>query len=243
MIAIRVVASALVLLASGIPFLFAPNAYGGDSINAPSAASVLDEQRLAARFDPQKIREREAAHWVMVEQLLGAQPPLRTNSAGVASPISGVPVNGISQRIDGSRNPELFMPYEVFDELVTGVSDDPSQRTAKQALYHGGLRKAGVEDVDQFWAQVEQIARPYLALRKHLSESPLVPAATPEEAANIQLCKARFAALTDARLEFSADRFDDILYTAIAPSLHLSTFASSLQAAIEDLRSAARGCQ
>jgi len=128
--------------------------------------------------------------------------------------------------------------------LVTGVSDDPSQRTAKQALYHSGLMKAGVEDVDQFWAQVEQIARPYLALRKHLSESPLVPAATPEEAADIQLCRARFAALTDARRKLSADRFDNILYTAIAPTMYLqSTFTSSVEAVIENLRFAARGCQ
>jgi hypothetical protein len=46
------------------------------------------------------------------------------------------------------------------------------------------------------------------------------------------------------RQSLSADRFDNIPYTAIAPTMHLSsTFTSSFQAVIEDLGFAARGCQ
>src|SRR4051794_19356615 len=71
-----------------------------------------DEERLARRFDPLSIRERAAA------RPAGAA----TSASRVHSnQMGGVEISAAADLpnfISGARNPELFMPFELFSSLI-----------------------------------------------------------------------------------------------------------------------------
>lgn len=123
--------------------------------------------------------------------------------------------------IDGTRDPELFTPPELFDELVS-------------AAYHADVEVRELEDdfdgrlPADFWARLQAALAPYLAI---VSETRglvgQIGAADRFERARleallddstIRACSARSRAMQSARRELG-DLFDRFLYDAVTDGL------------------------
>jgi hypothetical protein len=162
-----------------------------------------DEERMAARFDPEKIRERREAH----EREQRARNP----QAHALSPTVNV--------IDGSRNPELLMPRELFQTLILRALDDKSGardhircRYAKRAPWIAGD--------PEFWWRLEAAAAPFLRALERSRENGRIERETgipPAPGEAFEQCQNRMVALNAARETFGRERFDEFLYTAVAP--------------------------
>ncbi len=177
------------------------------------------DERLADRFDPQKIHERQEAY---VERF----PQLRSHPEPPLSP------GETRYGIDGARNPELFLPHELFQFLLQAFNGDPEQQAKQMRYFAPRLIKAGF-DPQTFWPALQSVSSEYLALREIASHS---------SAESAEKCRARFAALDAARGMFGAERFDRMLYTAVAPGTALGAGSLSRDPA-QQLRWEADGCR
>jgi hypothetical protein len=181
---------------------------------------LTSEERLARRFDPEHIRDRQAAY----EAAHPRSRPARFIPAGVEKADQR---NVTVYRIDGRRNPDLFLPHELFDGLLTALVPDARRREQQRTAYGPGIRALGFNEAD-FWEQLEAIASDYVALKHSSPDS--------NEAA---LCRARHDALRAARNSFGS--FDALLYSVIAPARQVSVATDTDDAA--RLIAAEKGCQ
>jgi hypothetical protein len=161
------------------------------------------EERLAVRFNPGDMQARRAA----------------------AAPNPSDEINHIS----GQRNPELFLPIEVFESLLRGAfaADAQASRVARSALREG-LEAQGF-DPETFWPTLETIARvPIRAHREFFELGQKMGKVNAREREAIskksgeivaQLCAPQAAALAEARKRFGWKPFDRFLYRAVAPTL------------------------
>jgi hypothetical protein len=165
------------------------------------------EERLADRFDPAKIREREIAYEARFPQTSGSPRRAREESAGTSGK------QPVVYMIDGSRNPELFLPYELFDGLLAGLNPNEEARHKQRAYLQESIRRLGYDD-EAFWALLESISAKYLPLRfgqkKTLSSVEVNAIAATK-------CQERYDALEAARALFGRKKFDIVLYTVMAP--------------------------
>jgi hypothetical protein len=167
------------------------------------------ERRLAERFDDARNAERIAV-------ATAKSPNLSLHSASDA-PGSRVYL------IVGWRNPELFLPHELFDTLL---DVDPSGRDS----YGEKLGDLGW-DAASFWTTLDQLSAAYRAVRyKQQLDSGAVSA-----------CRARFDALEQARKTFGPQKFDAFLYSALPPGMVMRTSTPEPDPAAS-LRQQARGC-
>jgi hypothetical protein len=190
----------------------------------PAWEWTLDE-RLAERFDPAKIQERDEAY---VSMYGAAHPELRSKQTTPRH--TGT---HLQYGIDGRRNPELFLPHELFESLVRSFTPDASRRTRTREGFAAGLRCAGF-DPDSFWSALEPEVVPYLKWQDRqggMSGSEVY-----------EKCRARHDALEAARQLFGAARFDKMLYTVVAPIKQFST-GTTFPNPSEELRNEANGCQ
>jgi hypothetical protein len=180
-------------------------------------------ERLAERFDPAKIRERDEAY---IAKYSAAHPELRSDQGTQ-------PHTGLRYRIDGARNPELFLPHELFDYLVKGVGSEERVRSRVRQESAAGLRGAGF-DADWFWPALESISAPYLPwFQRRGGQS---------NRDRYERCHTRYVALETARQRFGPAQFDRMLYTVVAPNSQYSV-GTSFPDPREDLRREANGCQ
>jgi hypothetical protein len=174
-------------------------------------------QRVVDRYDSQHAADRRAAFG-----------PGLTESAS----------NGPNARqfvLDGRRNPELFMPHELFDVLLTGVAPDARLRNKQRDSLDPALATLGY--TSDFWSSLASAAAEYLSIR--------FPTTSPSSAANdadIRRCTARYEALQRARQTFGAATFDRLLYTVVAPTVTRVEVTTSADPAAALLR-AERGCR
>lgn len=147
-----------------------------------------DRTRIAMRLDPVAMAQRVAAH-----------------KARLADAPQFV--------IDGNANPELFLPFELFEALLNDVDPRVGDETARQASresYSHQLSALGF-DPSGFWTDLGRIASPYLTARVERDAT-----------AAVELCRARYVSLNTARTHFGP-RFDEFLYTGVAPKLHVAS--------------------
>jgi hypothetical protein len=162
-----------------------------------------DEERLAARFDPESIRERR-------EEYQKQQRARNSNARAVSQTVN---------IIDGTRNPELLLPWELFQTLVLrALSDDSPAREPNRHRY--AQLAPWIAGAPDFWSRLETAALPFTdAIERSREsgrierESGIPPA--PEEASDF--CRSRLVALEAAREAFGRERFDEFLYTTLAP--------------------------
>jgi hypothetical protein len=173
------------------------------------------ERRLAERFDPVKNGERMAAELVKNPN---AAPRPEENSPDARHYV-----------IDGARNPELFLPHELFEGLLTAFQPDEFMQDAQRELYGRLLGEFGW-DAEMFWPTLEQLSADYLQLRYRT-----------ESADPTARCRARFEALQQARKAFGMKEFDAFLYRAIAPHGQSALVTNEPNPAAR-LRHEARGC-
>lgn len=156
------------------------------------------EERIAKRFDPVDIEERFRAY----EEKF---PQVRGDRGSVGRPSGKI----TSYSIDGSRNPELFLPHELFESLARAFHPDPVMATRTRELYGPYIRAFGIDE-REFWSKLEPIAANFVTLK--YSEPDSTAGAPSHWRAQ---CRARNDGLQAARNTFAA--FDVLLYTVVAP--------------------------
>jgi hypothetical protein len=191
------------------------------------AAQMTLDERLARRFDPVVQSQARAA-------------------AGIPEEVASSP----RDFVDGSRNPELLLPFEVFRHLiaVTFSRNAETRRFYRQQL-RPGARRAGLPD--NMWEVLSVVAADYL---KTLEQEQNLAAALPESSqedrgrllariaeAQAPQCALRAKALAAARQAFGASAFDRFLYEAVAP--HVIILSDDAPATPEQLRYVEGGCQ
>ncbi len=211
----KTVSCMVILLAVGV-YLAAQNASDAP-VSAQDDAPVspkhpwqwTDEERVEVRFDPNAMKARLDRHFAKAE----------AEGRSIRFPPQLV--------VDGASNPELLMPWEVFERLLTsGFSDGPRVREAFRASV-AEQATAILGSKHNLWAILEDVAFDFLASRREeMALARTVRAATSAERkkifAEIEVvqspqCGYRADALRAARLVYGADSFDRFLYEAVAP--------------------------
>ena len=178
-------------------------------------------ERLKSRLDTDEIRRRAEVHLAELSEGSGK---------GHIQP-NALPKDFFY--IDGRRNPELFLSYELMNALLRGVSSDVETREATRRGYRRRLEKFGWNP-SEFWATIDRITAGYAAvideeaaIQTRLSE-PQPPSQrerllAAQAALQRSICQRRAAILQSARAAFDAGEFDRFLYSAIAPYLSVSS--------------------
>lgn len=204
------------------------------------------EERLAVRFDPGDIEKRVQAERTQLMENRVSDPV--TQAARTAAQSSSYRKS--SNAIVGSRNPELFLPTEVFDMFISmAFSPDLDFRRGSRAQFEPGLRAAGLNP-DSFWSDLETIAAP--TIRGHIGLAELnlqIAPATAKARAGIGkrmtevyagLCGPRATDLAKARKYFGARVFDRFLYRTVAPGMFRTTLPGIAMS--DQLRAIDGGC-
>lgn len=190
-------------------------AQGGRGRNSREPWEWTDDERIAARLDPAQMRERADA--------FARRERNHPNDATESEESSPRDV------IDGSRNPELFLPYELFNWLMNGVvTEDPKARDLWRLSLGSRLRGTGVDEAS-FWQQLEQVVAGYTRVQSEQDQIAEEGARTSDvgkrrslrkkqESFGLVLCRARHEALEAARAHFGRETFDRILYDGVAAS-------------------------
>lgn len=193
---------------------------------------TLDE-RIALRTNPGLARER-----------VRDGKDLQTSSESAADP------DVVVDAFDGKTHPELFLPYQVFDELVgLAFLGPPGMNDGIRAGFLPEVKRHGMPG--DFWQRLQTVSTVYLADYRAVSDlldtdSPHLntPARQRMDAAlqlkHADACRSRADALAAARKEFGRERFDRFLYEVIA--VHMFSVADRLPDP-EILRQAERGCR
>jgi hypothetical protein len=168
------------------------------------------EERLALRLDPQSIQAR-AAH----DDRLNDSPRR----------------NGDAPRfvIDGARDPQLFLPWELFENLTGSLREDSLRDRQRLST---AITKFGWKDAE-FWPTLATLTAAYrtrhaglLNLMQAMQEMPPAERRDAEarlESENIALCGLRADALVQARAHFGEEAFQRFLYEAVAPQILISS--------------------
>ena len=111
------------------------------------------QERIADRLNLSKIGERTKAYSTDHDRPVG--PRLSSDSTETADSAL------VTYVIDGRRNPELLLPHELFDGLMSGLTPDLALREKQRDFYRGALRSAGIDDIE-LWDRLESVAGEYL---------------------------------------------------------------------------------
>jgi hypothetical protein len=163
-----------------------------------------------------------------------------------ADPSAGADGRMIRYRIDGSRNPELFFPHELFDGLVSSAEGDAGA-IANRNLLREGIARAGFEPLS-FWDDLAMLTRDYRILREVAPRSPLDSSRgewkSEKQSSAIRLCQLRMEVLNAARSHFGSDAFDRLLYTVMAPHSRYSYAGTASETSSTGrLKAEATGCK
>jgi hypothetical protein len=212
------------------------------SVRSREAWQLTDDERITARLDPEKIRQRMAAHASAMNRLHGS---------GASSGMSMSSGQPLMFRIDGAENPELFLPFELFANLLRGVDMKltPNDRQMARAMLEPKIKTFGFEP-EAFWTALGSSTTGYFKARdgggltaaSKRARTEATPSPSGPNDGHIALCRGRLMALSSARDHFGRETFDRFLYTVVAPTL---TVTSSPPGPDEGsgLRYLAGGCQ
>lgn len=220
----------------------ASTASAGDRLNAEKAPwQWTTEERLAVRFDAASMRAR-------IDEALAQQyqfsPPPNDPAAKRA-----LRADELKEVILGDRNPELYLPWELFETLLHTAYGPQAEGVAGHRMEYGVVVKRLHLPAD-FWAQLGDTAKGYLDTWAAIDDlTGEWEAAAPRQRARIErkieelnrsLCRERAAALARARTHFGAESFDRFLYEAVPPGFR--TWSSAPMSA-DDHRKIEGGCK
>jgi len=163
------------------------------------------DQRLRARFDPADMEKRLAA-------IQMGRPPEKDANV-----------------VDGSKNPELLLPTELFNALLKrGFDRDVDARKAWRQKIEPVVSELGIDP--DFWPTLAELA------------AGVIPAATTGRSERTweEDCKVRHEALAAARKAFGEKSFDRLLYEGVAPGVKVSYRGSEVEKELRDLE---KGCR
>jgi hypothetical protein len=159
-------------------------------------------------------QERAAWKWTLDERLARRfDPPHMAERAAKAGTRDAFVISG-------RDNPELFLPSELVSSvLMTFIPELHRART--QAAYAPAIESFGW-DPEVFWRDVQMSAGQYHTLLQKY------PGAGRTKEISRMMCVEKIAALHELRRKY--DRFDEFLYTAVAPGITVaSTYAVSAE--------------
>jgi hypothetical protein len=176
------------------------------------------EERLEARFEPAAMKARREVHARDLADLFG-----------------NVPDDSAECFIDGSTNPELFLPWEPFTYLLTNAfSSSPERNQSFRASVGAEAEALGIGT--RVWPTLEAIVPEILHVRALAKENgqKLRVASGParrsfleeDEALGRRACALRHDALQAARVALGEKIFDRFLYRAVAPKMTTSMRAN-----------------
>ena len=182
----------------------------GDAVPAKLPAWQWSLQdRLEARLSREGIQARAAAQEAlaryMAQKTGEAPPPVETGGR-------------IVDTIDGEKNPELFLPWELFNYLANRIS---SPDAAESEAYRHSLLEVAVAlgfGAD-FWERFEMAASPYL---KRVRATQEIPGKRAPEDKGQPLCLARKEALQEVYKALGESAFLRILYEGVAPTVSMT---------------------
>lgn len=126
--------------------------------------------------------------------------------------------------IDGARNPELLLPWEILQQLTMQglVAAEPARSGYREMLEDTRQR---LDLPESFWSDLEQVTQPFvsslraqvaLARQAHFSTAVSLRQL---EALQSHDCQLRARALAEARHRFGRELFDKFLYQSVAPTM------------------------
>ena len=182
----------------------------------PAWEWTLDE-RIAKRLDPAEIRERALAKEKHLVEHGGFKPE------------EIIPVRFT---IEGRRDPELFMPFELFGTIFRCVVEEPDRRDGARLCYLDEIAQSGWDD--EFFRQTLQDATvEYKKVQdERLALTRRAESLSTAERRNLNIkaealqpleCGLRASALQTIRRTFGAEKFDRFLYEKVAPNISISS--------------------
>jgi hypothetical protein len=131
--------------------------------------------------------------------------------------------------ISGKDHPELLLPWELFDNMMTmAFADDPDVRSIFRGAKSSSLARSGLPM--DFWDRLEAISVAYLSDGRQIRDLHKrgVGDAVVKRRIAIQThalenlkCRDRAASIAAARHDFG-EKFDQFLYTGIAPNMSIA---------------------
>src|SRR5258708_25700529 len=165
-----------------------------------------DEERIAARLNPDYVWDQQPTGDARFETLPRAD-----------------------YVIDGSKTPELFMPSELFAWLMNGLAPRDDARNTFREMLRERIEGFGYADDTAFWNELQQVTASHAKLRERRAalEAKRERASKQERLdldkdiaeLEIPLCQSRAKTLAAARAHFGRAKFDQFLYTVVAPRL------------------------
>lgn len=177
------------------------------------------EERLAERFDPAKAAARKQQY----DRARG-----EANKGHRVEPGAGL----IAVTVDGAYHPELLLPHELFEDLMTGLVPDEEQRHRQREAFSRGIRSLGFDE-EEFWNALEIVGDEYA--------QSLFPAEEGVRQDPEIACQSAYRALSQARSVFGSGLFDRLLYEVVAP-LTVVAVSTNKNDPAEVLRRQAEGC-
>ncbi|HEV8580556.1 MAG TPA: hypothetical protein VGX68_15930 [Thermoanaerobaculia bacterium] len=178
-----------------------------DGTRKPAWKWTLDE-RLAARFDPEAMAAREAKRQARMKELLkGRVHRVFEEKAEITEAPS------IKEALDGGKTPELFLPSELFDVLLSrGFPQESSEQNLQEFRDWIESQAAGLGIGQDFWKRLEGATLPYLQEDRH----PFFSAKYGGVEEDLHLCRLRAEALKAAEAEFGEEAVLRLLYGTVA---------------------------
>src|SRR6185436_16391287 len=179
-----------------------------------AAALNGDEPRQDPR---QRVTVKPAWEWSLEDRIAK-----RIDPAATAGPIQFI--------VEGRRNPELLMPFELFGSVLGGI--DPRFSDEVRTQYREAVTSFGWKE-ETFWRVLESAASELLRTQTESLglQSRLSTLSPPDRRAmemkieelDYKQCRLRAEALRKVRTLLGRETFDHFLYAAVAPQISISS--------------------
>jgi hypothetical protein len=219
----RVLEALLILLVS-LPSGVAAVQDGGAPSKAASKPAWVwpAAERLSQRFSLESLRAR-ADELLVKERAFKKVFPAPAGKVWEVAAESSASGSPIVDRVDGNETPELFLPSELFDSLLSmGFPPDGDFQNRTQEIIE--KRAVALGFGRDIWRRLNKASAPYLKLQSEYERSAgMRQPATAETLAmgedELRWCRARSTALAAAKAEFGEESFLRLLYQAVAPNI------------------------
>ena len=212
------------------------------SLSKPAWEWSVDE-RLAERFDRELRKARAEARAAKIKDFQKRFP-------APADDLFEVKNQQNVDMIEGEKNPELFMTFELFDQLLEmgfpphGMNQQESRRLIEE-------RAAALGFGQDLWDRLERAAAPFLKLQRReeeLARKGLLPSRPADSAKmspeDLHWCRERARAIAAAKAEFGEEPFLRLLYAGVTPGFSITYATHTVNLGDADrLRYVEGGCQ
>jgi hypothetical protein len=216
----------LIIVGAVSVIITAVAAYGDDPKERERGQAVKPawewslEERIAARINPALMRQRAEAD----------EADLNRDRKFAGAQVHAIGVGRSQFTVNGRRNPELLMPFELFGSLLGGIEPEFSVQVRKQ--YRQAVTSFGWKE-ETFWHVLESAASDFLrAQTESLSLQARLSTLSPPDHRELETkieelgykqCRLRAEALRQVRMQLGRETFDRFLYSAVASEVSIAS--------------------